>query len=102
MKHDEYEKNMMEFVNRNCQVKEQGREQAVKAAQEKYQFECKCERFNAVICIIILAACFFTTSFAACALSYIGFNPTFATGVAAVAGLVFGLAINSMFNRIKK
>ena len=102
MKHEEYEKNMIEFVNRNCKVKEQGREQAARAAHEKHQFECKCEKFNAVICIVILVACFVATSFAACALSYIGFNPTFATGVAAVAGLVFGLAINSMVNRIKK
>ena len=102
MKHEEFEQQMFAHVNKNCKMKELDRQEVARAAQEERQFTSKCEKFNAVICIIVLLACFVATGFAACALSYIGFNPTFATGVAAVAGLMFGLAINSMVNKIKK
>ena len=56
-----------------------------------------------IIGIIVLVACFVTTVFALCVMSYTGFLPALIGMVAtAVLGLVFGMSIQSLANRIKK
>ncbi len=102
MKHEEYEKQMMDCVNRNCKMKELDRQEVERAAQEEYRFICKCKKINAVISIIVLIACFVATVFAMCVMSWTGFLPAVvSSAVSAVMGLVFGMSINSMANRIK-
>ena len=103
MKHEEFEKQMFSRVNENCQMKELNRQEEARAAQEENQFICKCKKINAVICIIVLIACFMTTVFAMCVMNWTGFLPALVgMVVTAVIGLVFGMNIQSLANRIKK
>ena len=102
MKHEEFEKQMLDGVNRNCQMKELDRQEVARAAEEEYRFRCKCNKVNAVIGIIVLIACFVTTVYAMCVMNWTGFLPALVgMAVSAVMGLVFGMSINSLANRIK-
>lgn len=102
MKHDEFEKQMFDGVNRNCRMKEIDREEVERAAQEEYRFLCKCKKINAVVYIVVLIACYATVVFAVQALNLTGYLPAaWAIAVAAAFGLVFGMSINSMAYRIK-
>ena len=102
MKHEEFEKQMFSRVNKNCQMKELDRQEVARAAQEEYQFICKCKKINAVVSIIVLIACFVATIFAMCVLSWTGFlQAVVGTALTAVVSLVFGMSINSMASRIK-
>ena len=103
MKHEEFENQMFAHVNKNCQMKELDRQEVARAAREEYLFIRKCKRINAVIGIIVLVACFVTIVFAMCVMNYTGFLPALIGMVAtAVLGLVFGMSIQSLLNRIKK
>lgn len=102
MKHEEFEKQMFSRVNKNCQMKELDRQEVARAAQEEYQFIRKCKKINAVIGIIVLIACFMTTVFAMCVMNWTGFLPALVgMALTAVIGLVFGMSIQSLGNRIK-
>ena len=103
MKHEEFENQMFSRVNENCKMKELNRQEIERAAAEEYQFICKCKKINAVIGIIVLIACFVTTIFAMCVMNWTGFLPAL-VGMAATAvvGLVFGMSIQSLVNRIRK
>lgn len=102
MKHEEFEKQMFSRVNENCQMKELNRQEVERAAAEEYQIICKCKKVNAVIGIIVLIACFMTTVFAMCVMSWTGFLPALVgMALTAVIGLVFGMSIQSLCNRIK-
>lgn len=102
MKHEEFEKQMFSRVNENCQMKELNRQEIERAAQEEYRFVRKCKKANAVIGIIVWIACFATTVFAMSVLNWLGEIPAVvAIAVTAVAGLVSGMSINSLANRIK-
>ena len=94
---------MFSRVNENSKMKELNRQEIERAAAEEYQFICKCKKINAVIGIIVLIACFVTTIFAMCVLNWIEFLPAL-VGMAATAvvGLVFGMSIQSLVNRIRK
>ena len=102
MKHEEYEKQMIDCVNRNCQMKEFDRQEIERAAQEEYQIRCKCKKVNAVIGIIVWIACFATITFAMGALNWLDWIPgDIAIAVTAVAGFVTGMNVNSLANKIK-
>lgn len=103
MKHEEFEKQMFSCVNKNCQMKEFDRQEFERAAMEEYRIRCKCKKINAVIGIIVLISCFVTTIFAMCVMNWTGFLPAL-VGMAATAvvGLVFGMSIQSLVNRIRK
>ena len=102
MKHEEFEKQMFSRVNANYQMKELNRQEIERAAQEEYQFIRKCKKVNAAIGIIVLIACFMTTVFAMCVMNWTGFLPALVgMALTAVLGLVFGISINSLSNRIK-
>lgn len=103
MKHEEFEQQMFSRVNENSKMKELNRQEVARAAQEERQFICKCEKINAVIGSIVLIACFVTTIFAMCVMNWTGFLPAL-VGMAATAvvGLVFGMSIQSLVNRIRK
>lgn len=103
MKHEEFENQMFSRVNENSKMKELNRQEIERAAAEEYQFICKCKKINAVIGIIVLIACFVTTIFAMCVMNWTGFLPAL-VGMAATAvvGLVFGMSIQSLVNRIRK
>lgn len=102
MKHEEFEKQMFSRVNENCQMKELNRQEVERAAAEEYQIICKCKKVNAVIGIIVLIACFVTTVFAMCVMNWTGFLPALVgMALTAVVGLVFGMGIQSLCNRIK-
>ena len=121
MKHEEFEKQMFSHVNANYQMKELNRQEIARAAEEErklkelhrqeveraaaeeYQFIRKCKKVNAVIGIIVLAVCFVTTVFAMCVMNWTGFLPAL-VGMAATAviGLVFGMSIQTLVNRIRK
>jgi len=102
MKHEEFEKQMFSRVNENYKMKELNRQEEERAALEEHQFICKCKKANAVIGIIVLIVCFGTTVFAVQAMNLTGYLPA-VVGMAltAVIGLVFGMGINSLANRIK-
>lgn len=103
MKHEEFEQQMFAHVNNNCKMKELDRQEVARAAQEEYRFICKCKKINAVIGIIVLIACFVTIIFALCVMNWTGFLPALVGMVmTAVMGLVFGISIQSLVNRIKK
>ena len=103
MKHEEFENQMFSRVNENSKMKELNRQEIERAAAEEYQFICKCKKINAVIGIIVLIACFMTTVFAMCVMNYTGFLPALVGMPAtAVVGLVFGMSIQSLVNRIRK
>ena len=102
MEHEEFEKQMFSLVNENYQMKELNRQEVARAAQEERQHICKCEKINAVIGIIMLVACFVTIIFALCVMNWTGFLPALVGMViTAVLGLVFGMSIQSLSNRIK-
>lgn len=102
MKHDEFEKQMMDRVNRNCQMKELDRQEIERAAQEEYRFRSKCKKINAVIGIIVMIACFVTSTFAMLVLNWLGdIQAVVAIAVTAVASLLSGMSINDLANRIK-
>ena len=102
MKHEEFEKQMFSRVNENYQMKELNRQEVERAAAEEYQFVCKCKKVNAVIGIIVLIACFVTTVFAMCVMNWTGFLPALVgMALTAVIGLVFGMSIQYLGNRIK-
>jgi hypothetical protein len=102
MKHEEFEKQMFSHVNKNCQMKELDRQEVERAAQEEYQFRCKCKKANAVIGIIVMTACFATIIFAALVLNCLGYLPAVVAIIAmAVVGYVVGMIVNSLFNKIK-
>ena len=103
MKHEEFEQQMFAHVNKKCQMKELDRQEIERTAQEEYQCIRKCKKINAVIGIIVLTVCFATIVFAVQAMTLTGFLPAaVAIGATAVVGLVFGMVINSLGNRIKK
>ena len=102
MKHEEFENQMFSRVNENCKMKELNRQEIERAAQEEYQFIRKCKKVNAVIGIILLIACFATSTFAMLVLNWLGEFPAMAAiAVTAVVSLLSGTSINSMANRIK-
>ena len=102
MKHEEFEKQMFSHVNKNCQMKELDRQEVARAAQEEYRFRSKCKKINAVIGIIVMIACFVTSTFAMMVLNWLGELPAMVSiAVTAVIGLLNGMSINSLVNRIK-
>ena len=102
MKHEEFEKQMIDCVNRNCQMKELNRQEFERAAQEVYRIIRKRKKIDAVLGIIAWTACFATTLYAVGVMNWTGFLPAnIAIAVMAVMGLVFGMSINSLVNRIK-
>ena len=102
MKHEEFEQQMFSRVNENSKMKELNRQEEARAAQEEQRFLCKCKKINAVIGIIVLIACFVTIIFALCVMNWTGFLPALVGMViTAVMGLVFGMSIQSLANRIK-
>ena len=102
MKHEEFEKKMFDGVNRNCQMKELDRQEIARAAEEEYRFVCKCKKINAVIGIIVMIACFGTSTFAMLVLNWLGEFPAMAAiVVTAVVSLLSGMSINSLASRIK-
>lgn len=103
MNNAEFENKMFHHVNENCRMKELNRQEIERAVAEEYQAICKCKKVNAVIGIIGMIACFATIVFAVQAMTLTGSLPAaIAIGVMAVVGLVFGMVINSLGNRIKK
>lgn len=103
MNNAEFENKMFHHVNENCRMKELNRQEIERAAAEEYQVICKCKKVNAVIGIIVLTVCFATIVFAVQAMTLTGILPAaVAIGVMAVVGLVFGMVINFLGNRIKK
>ena len=103
MNNAEFENKMFHHVNENCRMKELNRQEIERAAAEEYQVICKCQKINAVIGIIGLTVTFATIVFAVQAMTLTGFLPAaVAIGVMAVVGLVFGMVIHSLGNRIKK
>lgn len=103
MKHEDFENEMFAHVNRNCKMKELDRQEIARAAQEEYRIIRKCKKVNATIGIILWIACFATFTFAFCVLSWLGDIPAqVATVATALAGLVAGINVNSLANRIKK
>lgn len=103
MKHDEFEQQMISRVNRNCEVKEQTRQEIQRAAAEEYRFLRKCKKANSVIGIIVLLALFGAVVFALQAFTMLGnIAPQVAIGIMAVMGLAIGMTVNSLGNRIKK
>ena len=102
MKHEEFEKQMFDGVNRNCRMKELDRQEVARAAEEEYRVVRKCKKINTVVCIIVLIACFATTVFAVQVMNLTGFvSSAVAIAVMALVGLMFGMGINYMGNRIK-
>ena len=102
MKHEEFEKQMFARVNKNCEMQELNRQEIERAALEEYRCIRKCKKIKAVIGIMVLIACFATTVYAMSALNWLGDIPAMAAiAVTAVAGLVSGIGINSLVNRIK-
>ena len=102
MKHEEFEKQMFSHVNKNCKMKELDRQEIERAAQEEYRFRSKCKKINAVIGIIVMVACFATSTFAMLVLNWLGEFPAMAAiVVTAVVSLLTGMSINSLVNRIK-
>ena len=102
MKHEEYEKQMLDRVNRNCQMKELDRQEIERAAEEEYRFVRKCKKANAIIGIIVWFACFTAITFAVGALTWLGEIPAvYAVAATAVVGMVSGLNINDLANRTK-
>ena len=102
MKHEEFEKQMFSHVNKNCQMKELDRQEIERVAQEEYRIVCKCKKINAVIGIIVMIACFCTSTFAMLVLNWLGEFPAMAAiVVTAVVSLLSGLSINSLVNKIK-
>lgn len=102
MKHEEFEKQMFSHVNHNCKMKELDRQEIERAAQEEYRFRSKCKKINAVIGIIVMIACFGTSTFAMMVLNWLGEFPAMAAiAVTAVVSLLTGMSINSLVNRIK-
>ena len=103
MKHEEFEKQMFSHVNNNCRMKELDRQEVARAAQEEYQFICKCKKANAIIGIIVWTVCFAAILFAMMVFNLLGEIPAVvAIMVMAVVGYVVGLSVNSLWNRIKK
>ena len=93
MKHEDFENEMFAYVNANCKMKELDRQEIARAAQEEYR----------IIGIILWIACFATFTFAFGVLSWLGDIPAqVATVATALAGLVAGINVNSLANRIKK
>lgn len=103
MNNAEFENKMFHHVNENCRMKELDRQEIARAAAEEYRIIRKCQKVNAIIGIIGLAMCFVTIVFAMCVMNWTGFLPAVVCIVAtAVIGLVFGMVINFLCNRIKK
>ena len=102
MKHEDFENQMFAYVNANCKMKELDRQEIERAAQEEYRFRSKCKKINAVIGIIVMIACFVTSTFAMMVLNWLGELPAMVSiAVTAVIGLLNGMSINSLVNRIK-
>ena len=102
MKHEDFEKQMMDCVNRNCKMKELNRQEIERAALEEYRIIRKCKKVNAVVGILVLIVSFAATVFAVQAMNLTGFVPAvYSIAAAAVVGLVFGMSISSMANKIK-
>lgn len=102
MKHEDFENEMFACVNRNCQMKELDRQEVARAAQEEYQYICKCKKANAIIGIIVMVICFLTSTFAMLVLNWLGEFTAMASIVfTAIASLLSGMVINSLSNRIK-
>lgn len=103
MKHEDFENQMFACVNRNCKMKELDRQEIARAAQEEYRIIRKCKKVNATIGIILWIACFATITFAFGVLSWLGdITAQVATVATALAGLIAGINVNSLANRIKK
>ena len=102
MKHDEFETQMFTCVNKNCKEKELHRQAEERAAYEEFRYVCKCKRVNAAIGITVLTGAFGATTFGLEALSLTGVIPSvWAIGAMAIFGLVFGISIANLCNRIK-
>ena len=103
MNNAEFENKMFHHVNENCRMKELDRQEIARAAQEEYRIIRKCKKVNAIIGIILCVACFGTFTFAMSVLSWLGDIPAqVATVATALAGLIAGINVNSLANRIKK
>ena len=103
MNNAEFENKMFHHVNENCRMKELDRQEVARAAAEERRIIRKCKKVNAVIGIIVLIVSFATIVLAVQAMNLTAFLPdAVAIGAMAAVGLVFGMAINSLGNRIKK
>jgi hypothetical protein len=102
MKHEEFENQMFSHVNKKCQMKELDRQEIARAAQEEYQYICKCKKVNAIIGIIVWTVCFATIIFAVSVLSWLSKIPALvAIPAIAFIGYVVGVNVNTLQNRIK-
>ena len=103
MKHEEFEQQMFAHVNKNSKMKELDRQEIERAAQEEYRIVRKCKKINAGLGIAVITACFGATTFGLQALTMIGImTSVWAIGIMAICGLVYGMGIASLCNRIKK
>ena len=103
MKHEDFENQMFDCVKRNCKMKELDRQEIARVAQEEYRMIRKCKKINATIGIVLCFACFGTFTFAMSTLSWLGnIHDAVAVAGSSMFGLVCGLSINSLVNKIKK
>lgn len=102
MKHDEFENQMFSCVNKNCQEKEMSRMAQERAAYEEYRYVRKCKKVNAGLGVAVTTACFGAATFGLQALTMTGvMSSAWAIGLMAIFGLVSGMSIASLCNRIK-
>lgn len=102
MNNAEFDKQMFNCVNQNCERQGQYRQSIEREAAEEYKFVRKSKKINAVIGIIVWIACFATITFAVGTMNWLGNIPAGdAIAVVAGIGLVSGMSINSLANRIK-
>lgn len=102
MKHEEFEKQMIDRVNQKCDMQDLDRQEVARAAAEEYRYILKCKKANAVLGIIVWVACFATITFAMAALNWLGHIPVeIAVAVTAVFSLVAGMNVNALATKIK-
>ena len=103
MKHEEFEKQMFSCVNKKCEMQEINRQVEARAAMEEYRYICKCKKATAIMGIIVWIACFATITYAVTVFNWLGYIPAYISmATTAVVGLVSGMNVNSLANRIKK
>jgi hypothetical protein len=102
MKHDEFETQMFTCVNKNCQEKEMSRQAVERAAYEEYRYVRKCKKINAGLGVAMTTVFFGAAAFGLQALTMLGImSSAWAIGVMAIFGLVCGMIIACLGNRIK-
>lgn len=103
MDHENFEKNMIDVVNRNCKEKVEMREERAREKQETAGHLRRCKIINAAVESLVLIAAWICLTVVMFYAYWLNFLPAeYAVVICSAFGFIVGVRINTLTTRIKR